>query len=61
MVSLDVKPKAQGKKMETDGEGSVQAKNFSKTQETVKRKAAFPHPPHMPQPGEGVGNHLSNV
>lgn len=33
MVSLAMKPKAQGKKVETDGEDSVQAKNFSKARE----------------------------
>lgn len=52
-VPLAMKPKVQGKKVETDGEGSVQAKSFSKAQETVKRKAVLPHPLPHTCPGQG--------
>lgn len=56
-----MKPKIQGKKVETDGEDSVQAKNFSEALEIVKRKAVLPFALRMPQPGEDTGNHFSNV
>lgn len=61
MVPLAMKPKIQGKKVETDGEDSVQAKNFSEALEIVKRKAVLPFALRMPQPGEDTGNHFSNV